>query len=282
MQMATMAALVALVMGTVTAAGGGLPMLGADTARAWQSQVKTFEARWRRQNAEGGPFLSLDQPAHHEERRAVLAGDTWVRPGTTGSEAAAVPGARLHHWRGAVFLADTSVDRLLAALEAQPPAQPDVLRSRVLSRGAEGMHVYLRLRRQQVVTVVYDTEHVVRFDRQAPGRATSTSRAVRITEVEAPGTAAERALNDHEDRDFLWRLHAYWRYADVPGGVLVECESLSLSRSVPFGLGIVANPLIARTAESSMRAALLALRGVPRSTVDSRRGRAVGPPSLAP
>jgi hypothetical protein len=84
---------------------------------------------------------------------------------------------------------------------------------------------------------------------------------VRIREVRDAGTPQERLLGDEEDRDFLWRLNAYWRYQDVKGGVIAECESISLSRDVPFGLGVVARPLINRTAEGSMRAALLALRG---------------------
>jgi hypothetical protein len=244
---------------------GGLPGLPADLETGWQAYVTATEAH-RGETGTPSRFLVLDLLGDRDggERQAVLGGDVVVRPVDAppmGREPS-LPGASVHHWRGAVFLPGTTVDRLVRSLEQRPPAQEDVLRARILSRSPDGMHVYLRLRRQQILTVVYDTEHIVRFARHGAGLASSTSRAVRITEVRNAGAPDERALADDEDRDFLWRLNAYWRYQDVPGGVIAECESISLSRDVPFALRLVARPLVTRTAESSMRAALLALRGV--------------------
>ncbi len=52
--------------------------------------------------------------------------------------------------------------------------------------------------------------------------------------IEANGLA-KREKPEGKDRGFLWRLNSYWRYQQVDGGVLVECESLTLSReSRPF------------------------------------------------
>lgn len=255
------AVLVAALMAAPVAAG--LPGLPPAAESQWQAYVMATEASRARGGVEPSRFLVLDQRGEDAERQAVLGGEVVIRPvelpqpGGTAS----VPGAHVHHWRGAVFVPGTTVDRLVASLEQRPPRQADVLSARILARGPSGMHVYMRLRRQQIVTVVYDTEHLVRFFRHGAGRASSTSRAVRITEVRDAGAPGERQLSDEEDRDFLWRLNAYWRYQDVPGGVIAECESISLSRTVPFGLGAVTRPLITRTAESSMRAALLALQG---------------------
>jgi hypothetical protein len=255
------AVLVAALM--VSPAAGGLPGLPAAAESRWQAYVTATEATRAREGASGAQFLALDQRGDGTERQAVLGGEVVIRPvePAPGGSATSVPGAHVHHWRGAVFVPGTTVERLVASLEQRPPTQDDVLSARILTRGPSGMHVYMRLRRQQIVTVVYDTEHFVRFTRHGAGRASSTSRAVRITEVRDAGAPGERQLRDDEDRDFLWRLHAYWRYQDVPGGVIAECESISLSRDVPFGLRLVTRPLITRTAESSMRAALLALKG---------------------
>ena len=63
-----------------------------------------------------------------------------------------------------------------------------------------------------------------------------------------------------EDNGFLWRLNAYWRYEAVPGGVLVECESVSLSRPVPMLLRAVANPIVDRIARESLTNTLVSLR----------------------
>ena len=84
--------------------------------------------------------------------------------------------------------------------------------------------------------MVYDTEHLVRFDFESASRAGSMTALTGVAEVEAPGTQAERLLAPGEDRGFLWRLNAYWRYLAVAGGVIAECESITLSRGIPFGL----------------------------------------------
>ena len=58
----------------------------------------------------------------------------------------------------------------------------------------------------------------------------------------------------------MWRLNAYWRYVPVEGGVLVECESLALSRSVPVGgLRSVAAPIIDQVSRESLENTLGAL-----------------------
>ena len=71
-------------------------------------------------------------------------------------------------------------------------------------------------------------------------RASSRSVATKIVEI------------GESDRGFMWRLNAYWRYEQVPGGVIVELESMTLSRAVPFGLTAVVRPIIDRIAASRL------------------------------
>lgn len=112
-----------------------------------------------------------------------------------------------------------------------------------------------------MVTVVYDTEHDVRYRMVGPGRAVSSSIATRIVEVEDAGTASERGLPAGEDRGFLWRLNSYWRYQEADGGVLVELESLTLSRDIPSIFKPMVLPIIDRVARESMTRTLASLRG---------------------
>jgi hypothetical protein len=63
-----------------------------------------------------------------------------------------------------------------------------------------------------------------------------------------------------EDRGFLWALRAWWRYEAVDGGVLIECESVSLSRSVPYVVRPVIGPMVTRFARESMERTLTSLR----------------------
>ena len=118
----------------------------------------------------------------------------------------------------------------------------------------------LRLQRQRFVTVVYNTEHTVTFTHFGNTRAASTSTATRIAEVSDPDTPQERELPLGDDRGFLWRLNAYWRYEEVSGGVIAECESISLSRDVPALLRYVVSPVVESTARESMERTLTTLR----------------------
>jgi hypothetical protein len=168
----------------------------------------------------------------------------------------------VHHWRGAVLIPGSKLEMLLRNLQSDVPdmGQADVLRASVLERGPESMKVFLRLRRTRFVTVVYNTEHEVRFHRWDASRASSTSVAMKIAEVENPGTPSERELPPGSDRGFLWRWNAYWRYEETPAGVVVECESVSLSRDMPSVLRYLVGPLVESTARESMERTLTSMR----------------------
>jgi putative flippase GtrA len=161
-----------------------------------------------------------------------------------------VPGGTINDWRGAVFIPHLTLDRLLHGLQhpGTPPPQEDVVSSRVLARGADSLHVGIRLVRHAIVTVSYDTEHQMQFRRVASNLATARSIATRIDQVGGG------------DHGFLWRLHSYWRYEEIGGGVLVELRSLTLSRSVPALVRPIAGPLVNRVARESMVRTLEALR----------------------
>jgi hypothetical protein len=122
---------------------------------------------------------------------------------------------------------------------------------------------------------VYNTEHDVRYQRQDVDRASSSSRATKIAELVNAGSPLEREKPVGQDRGFLWRLNSYWRYEQVEGGVIVECESVSLSRNVPaagrFFLGRVINGV----ARESMERTLVSLKD---RLVDHRAWVAVGAP----
>jgi hypothetical protein len=130
----------------------------------------------------------------------------------------------------------------------------------VLDRGPGSLRLFLRLQRSQFVTVVYNTEHAVRYARHGERRASSRSIATRIAEVVEPASPNEWERPVGEDRGFLWRLNSYWRYEQAGGGVLVECESISLSRTVPSLVRGAVRPLIDQVARGSMERTLLAMR----------------------
>ena len=241
--------------------------LTAASLSGWTRYASATEQRIAHELDRPGTFLALDHAASAAaNRRTLLAGGIVIEETATLDRDGApidVPAAMVHHWRGAVFISGVRLDSLLAELRKGPPAarqQEDILDSRVLERRADGMKIFLKLQRTKFVTVVYNTEHDVQFRQQAPGRASSRSTATKIAELERPGTPDERELRPGDDSGYLWRWSTYWRYEEVAGGVIAECESISLSRDVPSVVRYVAAPLIRSTARDSMARTLTALR----------------------
>jgi hypothetical protein len=238
--------------------------LRPEALEGWGRYVSAVEQRRSGDLLEGRRFLVMDTMRDAAaERRALLAGEHVVRsmaPAESLGHPIDTPGAMVHHWRGAVFLPGANLSALLTSLETDAPVPGrDILRSAVLAREPSFIRVFLRLRRTKIVTVILDTEHDVRFTRVSRDRASSVSVATRVVEVEDAGTPDEHARPAGDDRGFLWRLNAYWRYEAVAGGVIAECESISLSRGVPFGFQIITAPLIGSVAKESMESALAEL-----------------------
>jgi putative flippase GtrA len=222
------AAMVAVsVLGAPTSAGA---QPSAETLAAWDRVVSSTEAR-------------LQRDVHRPRGPAAAR--------ITGN-ATPIDGGLVNHWTGALFIKGVTLDAVLDRLThpGTPPPQEDVVESRVLRRsGKESLHVYLKLVRRTIVSATYDTEHDVRITRLSPTLAVSRSVSTRIAEVGGGG-----------DRGFLWRLNSYWRYQQLTGGVLVEMESLTLSRSVPALVRAVALPIVNRVARESVVRTLSAFR----------------------
>jgi len=46
------------------------------------------------------------------------------------------------------------------------------------------------------------------------------------------------------DGGYLWRLNSYWRFLERDGGTYVQCESITLTRDVPFLLSWIIKPFV--------------------------------------
>lgn len=244
-------------------------VLGAKAAEDFERYATAVEARSKRDLGFGLPFLGIDrQPVSKVEQdlQALRRGEVLVArgaPGRADGEDIEVSGGLVNHWRGTVFIPGVTLDRLLRILrdpQVTRHKQEDVVASKVLWRDGDDLGLYLRLRRTKFVTVVYDTEHEVSYQVLSPRRALSRSVATRIVEVEDAGTPEEKARPAGDDHGFLWRLNSYWRYEQVEGGVLVELESLTLSRDIPSLVKPLVRPLVDRVARESIERTLTSVR----------------------
>jgi hypothetical protein len=116
----------------------------------------------------------------------------------------------------------------------------EVEKSRLLSHDGDVFKIYYRfVRSKMTVTAHYNTNHTATYRTHDNSRVSSRSVATRIVELENVGSKDERERPEGNDSGFLWRLNSYWRFKEADGGVYIECESMSLSRSVPWPIGYV-------------------------------------------
>lgn len=231
--------------------------LKPQTVAAFDRYVQAAEAEM---NAPG-EFLWLDRHGG-SERESSLAS---VRGGQlrierletrNGGKKIDVPSGLIHHWIGLVFAPGASVDQAVQLLQAYDSHttlfSPAVAKSRLLSRDDDVFRVYLRFTMKKVITVVVDTENEARFTRLAPDRARSRIYSLRVNEVEDANTPRERLNPVGNDGGYLWRLYTYWRFLERDGGTYVECESISLTRGIPMGLGWVIGPFVTSIPRESL------------------------------
>jgi putative flippase GtrA len=240
------------------------------TLQGFRSYVSAVEARRARELAEKQPFLEIDRRSAAEQARIMATlkrGEVFVERGAVSRDRSAaeisIDGGLINHWRGTVFVPNVKLDQVLRVLQepqTDKHKQEDVISSRVISRDGDSQKVFLRLKRTKFVTVVYDTEYDVDYVRLAPDLALSNSISTKVVEIENAGTPREIALPEGNDHGYMWRLNSYWRYKQVDGGVLVEVESLTLSRDLPAIIGPLIRPIVNSTARESMTRTLASVR----------------------
>ncbi|HEY1494849.1 MAG TPA: hypothetical protein VGF49_09905 [Candidatus Solibacter sp.] len=235
----------------------GAAELKPKTLEAFNQYVRQTEERM----AASKTFLWADESP--DRLRRVRQGEAVVAPFHERPEVKIKDGL-IHDWVGSIFIPGVTMDRVLAMVQDynhhKDVYKPDVLDSKLLSRDGETFHIYLRVLKKKVLTVVENTEHEVQYSRVDATKWRSVSRTTKIAEVENPGKKDEREKPPDTGEGFLWRLYSYWRFEERDGGVYLECQALSLTRDVPTGLGWLIEPIIRNLPKESLENTLRATR----------------------
>ncbi|MGC2417314.1 MAG: hypothetical protein WA434_06175 [Candidatus Acidiferrales bacterium] len=230
--------------------------LAPKTVEAFNRYVAVAEAQIDEQLSRGQPYLWVESlpPTRRDAAEAQLrAGQVVIqRLDAMGKSDAgkpiSVPNGMIHHWIGTVFIPGATLAQTLALEEDYDHQQqyfhPDVMRSRILRHDGNDFTIELRLYKKKVITTVLDTEHQVHYTLVDATHAWSRSRTIRIQEVENAGEPGERLEPEGRDRGLLWRMNTYWRFEQKDGGTYVECQSISLTRDIPTGLGWLIGPYV--------------------------------------
>lgn len=239
--------------------------LKAQTVQAFNSYVAQTEAK-NTDTLHHGPFLWIDS-LPPEERTAAISklhsGGVETRRLSVGKDSN-VPGGMIHDWEGIVFIPGAKLDEVLQVLEDYNHQTtyyaPDVTKSRIESRQGDQFRVFLQFRRHKVVTVVLNTEHLINYYRDSPLREHSRSSAIRISQVDDPGSAQEKEKAPGDDDGFLWGMETWWRMEERDGGVYVQNQAVTLTRNIPTGLGWLIEPFITKIPEETLQFTLNATR----------------------
>ena len=206
--------------------------------------IAQVELRLGQQHQAQAEFLA----ATSLESQARLRRGELIIERLTPSPVPNLPGAMLHHWRGTAFARGARAadfERLMTNFAAYPQFfSPQVLQSKALSQHGDHYQAIMRVRQHHVITVVLDTTYEITYGRLDAQHGYSISRSTEIREIDSPGTPHERVLNTGEEHGFLWRLNSYWSYEERDGGPYMQIESVSLTRSIPAGLGWVIGPFV--------------------------------------
>jgi hypothetical protein len=247
----------------------GAAELKQETIAAFSRYVRLTEVQIDADLVKGAPFLWVD--CLPEARRAAAYAQ--LRSGHVVIERLEtldngnhipVPDGLIHHWIGTVFIPGATLAQTLAVVEDYDRHQqyyhPDVMRSKLLAHTGNDYRIYLRFYKKKVLTSVLDTEHEVHYSVVDATHAWSRSRSTRINEVEDAGEADEHLKPEGHDHGFLWRIYTYWRFEQKDGGTYVECQSVSLTRNIPAGLGWLIGPYVQSVPRESLTFTLRATR----------------------
>ena len=239
------------------------------TLAAWENYIRLTEQRIAAELEDGQKGLPTDFLNDSDPRatRSLLRnGQVYIRRVKTtdrNGKDIPVPDGMVHHWLGAIFVPEVALDplqRWLHDYDRHERYFQEVEKSRLLAREGPEFRIFYRLRRKKVITVYYNTYHTVIYRQQDARRSSSRSFTTKIAQLDNPGTASEEEKPVGNDSGFLWRLNSYWRFQEEDGGVFVECESVSLSRSIPFGLNWLIKGYVESIPRESLENTLTSIR----------------------
>lgn len=235
--------------------------LRAETMEALQRHVRTVEARIEERVSGRRSFLWLSEsPARQARvRNGQIVTERVGRDGPVD-----VPDGLIHDFIGAAFIPGVTLEQTIAFVQDYDRHEnyygPEVMDSKIVSREGNHFTLFMRLKKKKVITVVLDTHHDATFfplDRTSwHSRSATTS----VAEVEDPGTPRERVLPAGTGHGFMWTLNSYWRFLERDNGVYIECQAVSLSRGIPWGLGWLIGPIVNDLPKESLENTLRATR----------------------
>jgi hypothetical protein len=228
------------------------------TLQAWDDYISAADSRMQARLDAERPFLWTDEAPDRKSR--LQRGEVLVAP-VSRHGTQSVPNGLIHDWIGAVFIPNTTLDRLLAVVhdydrykEFYKPAVTD---SKVLAC-ADRDQSFSMVWQSRVLFVNAAIEgqyqaHDFAVDERRGYTITATTS---VQEVEGYGHSGEHLLPPGQGNGFIWRLHSIVRYEERDGGLYLEIEAIALTRDIPASLRWVVKPVVNHLSTASLAASL--------------------------
>jgi len=263
----TRSSVLALALGGFLSSGDLDLELKPATLAAFDKYVKLTEARMSGEIDGASDFLWIDRQPQAERNRLherLKRGEVLVESLETrdGQAEIDVPDGLIHHWIGTVFMPGVTLDRVMTFVKDygnySKHFAPTIVRSRLVSQTNDHFELAMRTSTKKVITVVIDADYAVDYRMLGTDRVYTKSVARNFYEVADAGTPQERRTPAEQGRGYLWRLNNYCSFQQRPEGTYEQCESISLTTTVPWVFRFIVMPFVT---------------SVPRETLEFTLGR---------
>ena len=218
-----------------------LSHLEASTIALFQDYTTKFEQRVSAPfTASGKLWIDTDNSA---KRKDFDAG----KPIVEARENRDIQNGSIHHYSGTIRVPGGTIDqvrRVMQDYSAYPNYfKPDVARgSGVVQADStpEDEHFRSRLFLTEATVwldVAYDAQYDSHYRRIDANRWTSRSTTLSVRELQDAKKLDGSVFPEGEDHGFLWRTNNYWFARARDGGLDLQLDSMTLSRTTPLGFG---------------------------------------------
>jgi hypothetical protein len=235
--------------------------LKPETVEAWDEYVQSVNAQFRERLNRDGRLLRVEEAP--DRLSTLMQGQILAEPvaGTVK-----VPHGLIHDWYGAVFVPGATIQDVLYVLgdydRYREFYRPTVVDSKLLERTSEDEKFsLLMLSKVLFVTVALYAQYESHLTCLDERRCYIVSHSLRTQQIRDYGRASERTLPPDEGDGYLWRLYGITSFEECNGGVLIENESIGLSRDIPASVRWLVSPIVNRLPRNSMTTGLRQTRG---------------------
>lgn len=242
--------------------------LKQNTTDAFNRYVAVTEERMAGELRSGREFLYPDRPAAELSKDV---GDAYARlkrgeilverqEAKVNGKDVDVPDGMVHHWVGVAFIPGANMAETVAVVQDYDHRaelyKPEVIAAHVISHQGNEYKIFMRLYQRRFTTVVFNTEYAIHWGQVNEKQVYANSISTRVAEVKDAAHPDGPEVPVGHGNGYLWRLNTYWRFEEKDGGVYIQCEAVSLTRDIPFGLRWLLKPLVTKIPRQSLDRAL--------------------------